>query len=157
MNSSNLLATTLFLIFLYFISNVDPLPVVTSDVLAELKHCSSHSTVAVNECRQDYTNDVNQYGRKGPPCCAYTKLVYCLNDSLSKPCDKYIGPLLELFKADQPQDCEGVEYPSVSCLITVKSNIILGTAITALSLSIACIIYYICKCICKCSACCRSK
>ena len=152
-----LIRSSLFLFMIHYIRTTNPLPVVTSDVLAELQHCSGKSSTAVNECRDQYTSDVNQFGRKGPPCCAYSKLVYCLNESLVKPCDKYVDRLLGLFQADEPKDCEGIEYPSVSCLITVKSNLIFGTAITALVLCIICIIYYCCKCICKCSSCCRSK
>lgn len=154
---TKLLESVSFLSIIFCIIPIGTLPVIQSDVLAELRHCSAQSSTAVNECREDYASDVNQFGRKGPPCCAYSKLIYCLNESLVKPCDKYVDRLLELFLADKPKDCEGVEYPSFSCLINVKSNIIFGTAITALILSIACIVYYCCKCICKCSSCCRSK
>ena len=159
MNAITLFKSSILFIILHLISSsgVNPLPVVTSDVLAELRHCSSKSSAAVNECREEYSSDVNQYGRKGAPCCAYAKLIYCLNESLEKPCDKYISRLLDLFQADKPKDCEGIEYPSISCFITVKSNLIFGTALTALILSVTCVIYYCCKCICKCCSICRSK
>lgn len=151
------LESILFFTVIFGISPIGPLPVIQSDVLAELRHCSAQSSTAVNECRESYSSDLNQFGRKGPSCCAYSKLIYCLNGSLVKPCDKYVDRLLELFQADKPKECEGIEYPSVSCLINVWSNIIFGTAITALILSITCIVYYFCKCICKCSSCCRKK
>lgn len=151
------LITLWTLVVLILVSETEELPVISTDVLAELRHCSAKSSKAVNDCRDQYDADVNQYGRRGPPCCAYSKFVYCLEDALVRPCDKYVSRLLELFVNEKPAGCEEISYPSISCMITVNTNIIFGTAILALALSAACAVYYSCKCLCKTCSACRSK
>ena len=128
------------------------------DVLAELRHCSIKSSKDVTNCHKSYENDLNQYGRRGSPCCAYVKFKKCLEDSLILPCNKYIDRLIDLYVKEKPVDCEGFSYPSFTCVVNVHTNYILGISLSILFITFCCGFIYICKCFCRCCKyCCTAK
>lgn len=115
-------------------------------ILAELLACSAKSSKPVNECRTQYNGDNKQYGR--PYCCAYAKLVHCLNETLDATCAKWTKRLLETFVEKQPSNCEEFVYPSFNCTVAVNWNFIFGSALAILIASAGCALYFICKCLC---------
>lgn len=125
-------------------------PALHDDVLAELRHCSAKSSKAVQNCYKTYESDVNQYGRRGEPCCAQAKFVGCLHDSLILPCNKYVDRLVKLYIKEKPKNCEKVVYPSITCFFIVNSNIILVVSIAILVLTLCCGLIHLCKCIARC-------
>lgn len=129
----------------------------SQDVLFELQHCSAKSTKDVNNCYKTYESDVSQFGRRGEPCCSYVKFVKCLNDTLILPCIKYVDPLVKLYIKEKPKHCEEITYPSISCLVIVNTNIIIGVSIFILTVTVCCGLIHVCRCLCRCFKNCCGK
>lgn len=127
------------------------------DVLAELRHCSSKSSRDVNNCHKTYESDINQFGRRGEPCCGYVKFVRCLENSLILPCNKYVDRLVKLYIKEKPKHCEDVVYPSMSCLVIVNTNVIITVSVVILAVTVLCGLIHVCRCLCRCFKTCCGK
>ena len=121
------------------------------DIWVMLYMCSPSSSKHVNECRKTYRKDVEQYGRKGQPCCSRSKLASCLSSGLKPPCDRFAEPMVQLI-ANSTRSCEDSlpSYPSLDCFIILNTNLILGVSITVLAITIFCAIIHVCKSLCRC-------
>jgi len=122
-----------------------------TQIVTELLSCSKKFSLTVNECAKSYRTDSGQYGR--PLCCAYSKLHYCLNETLgSHFCAKFTDKLLESFVLNQrpPDNCsldDDHDYPSLNCLAAVHWNLIFGGALFVLISALCCATYTLVGCL----------
>lgn len=119
------------------------------DIWVMLYMCSPSSSKQVNECRKRYKSDVDQFLRKGQPCCSRSKLASCISSGLKPPCDRFADPMVQMI-ANSTRECDHISYPSFDCFIILNTNLILGIAVSSLFITICCAIIQLCKCLCRC-------